>query len=65
MRKKKPKADRCYATTVIDGKMVYMQDMVMENILRRPLRFGERVEFINGDTLDCRDSNLRLVKRQN
>lgn len=42
-------------------KTIYLQDYVMELELGRPLKKTERVEFRNGNTLDCRKDNLRLV----
>ncbi len=42
-------------------KAVYLQDFIMESAIGRPLKKTEHVEFINGNTLDCRRDNLRLV----
>jgi len=42
-------------------KVVYLHDFIMESVIGRPLRKTEHVEFLNGDSLDCRKANLRLV----
>jgi hypothetical protein len=44
-----------------NGEM--MQDLIMCRILGvDKLPEGYMVEFVNGNTLDCRRANLRLVK---
>lgn len=53
----------CYAVNE-NGDM--MQDLVMCSILGVDrLPDGYMVEFVNGDTLDCRRSNLKLVSIYN
>ena len=42
-------------------KVVYLHDLIMESVIGRPLKKTEHVEFLNGDSLDCRKANLRLV----
>lgn len=41
---------------------IKMQDEIMKMKIGRPLKADERVEFVNGNTLDCRRENLRLVR---
>ena len=45
-----------YAYTMIDGKKVFMHDMIMETPK------GYKVIHKNGNGLDNRRSNLKLVK---
>jgi hypothetical protein len=44
-----------------DGNLIYMEDVIMEAVLGRKLRSTEKIVFKNGDPLDCRRSNLKLV----
>lgn len=43
------------------GKIIFMEDAVMEMKLGRKLTENEEVVHHNGDTLDNRDSNLKLI----
>ena len=56
-----PEPSREGAYTYIDGKIVYMEDMIMEQRLGRKLRPNERVFHKNGSVFDNRDENLALV----
>lgn len=47
---------------VEDGKIIYMEDEIMEHRLGRPLRSTESVIHKNGNVLDNRDRNLELVE---
>lgn len=42
-------------------KTVYLHEFIMEHVLGRPLKKTERVEFLDGDSLNCRRNNLRLI----
>jgi hypothetical protein len=44
-----------------DGRIIYMQELIMESHLGRKLSPNEKVGFKNGDSLDCRGSNLFLI----
>jgi hypothetical protein len=46
-----------HAVTEIDGKLVYMEDLIMKP------KDDEMVIHLNGDTLDNRRVNLRIVKK--
>ena len=46
----------------VNDEGVYMEDMIMEMMLGRPLAENETVLHHNGDTLDNRDSNLSLAE---
>ena len=46
-----------HAVTEIDGKLVYMEDLIMKH------KDDEMVIHLNGDTLDNRRVNLRIVKK--
>lgn len=41
---------------------IYMEDLIMESILRRPLADNETVFHENKNTLDNRRSNLYVVE---
>lgn len=43
------------------GKVIYMEDEIMENRLGRKLESYEVVRHKNGNALDNRDSNLEVV----
>jgi len=45
----------------IDGKVVYLEDKIMEGILGRDLRPTESVVHRNGNIFDNRSENLELV----
>jgi HNH endonuclease len=47
--------------TVIDGKLVYMEDMIVERRLGRKLKPNETVVHRNENPLDNRDENLEVV----
>jgi hypothetical protein len=47
--------------TVIDGKIVYMEDAIMEGVLGRKLKYEEQVIHKNGDLFDNRRDNLEIV----
>lgn len=42
-------------------RTIYLHRVVMEHALGRSLTQGEQVDHVNGDTLDNRRSNLRVV----
>jgi len=42
-------------------KTILMHEAIMEHILGRPLREDERVEHVNGDTLDNRRDNPKMT----
>ena len=44
------------------GETIYLQNFIMEKALGRKLEPDEVVCFRNGNTLDCRNSNLFVVK---
>jgi hypothetical protein len=46
-----------YASTTIDGKTVYLEDLLMQP------KEDEIVIHLNGDTLDNRKANLKVVKK--
>jgi hypothetical protein len=62
-RAPKPIPDRpgYHAYRVEDGKIIYMEDQIMEMELGRKLRIDEEVRHKNGNTLDNRRSNLEVV----
>lgn len=49
------------AYTYMDGKVVFMEDFIMEHKLGRKLTEHERVVHLNGDVFDNRDENLRVI----
>lgn len=55
---RKPQREGAY--TFIDGKMVFMEDFIMEHRLGRKLKPNEKVRHKNGDVFDNRDENLEL-----
>lgn len=46
---------------VIEGKVVYLEDKIMEGILGRELKSTEAVVHKNGDLFDNRRENLELI----
>lgn len=50
-----------HAVTRINGREVYMEDVIMEMELGRPLYDNETVFHRNSNTLDNRRSNLYVV----
>ena len=46
---------------VEDGKIIYIEDAIMEMELGRKLTYREEVVHKNGDPLDNRKSNLEVV----
>ena len=46
-----------YSSTTIDGKTVYLEDLLMQP------KEDEIVIHLNGDTLDNRKANLKVVKK--
>ncbi|MFB2938323.1 hypothetical protein ACE1B6_24010 [Aerosakkonemataceae cyanobacterium BLCC-F154] len=46
----------------IDGKDVYLEEMIMERIAGSPIPEDHRIYHINQRFADCRRSNLLLVK---
>jgi len=64
MRKKRLKIDRpghAYRIDAKTGKIIYMEDQIMEMGLGRELKSTEQVRHRNGDPLDNRRSNLEIV----
>jgi hypothetical protein len=62
-RQPKPVPDRpgYHAYRVEDGRIIYMEDEIMEMHLGRKLRIDEQVVHKNGNTLDNRSDNLEIV----
>ena len=50
---------RAYRTE--GGRVIYMEDEIMENMIGRKLTRREEVRHRNGNTLDNRRENLELV----
>jgi hypothetical protein len=48
-----------HAVTTMSGKMVYLEDLIMNPAP------DETVIHVNGNTLDNRRANLKIVKRSN
>jgi hypothetical protein len=46
-----------HAVTAINGEMIYLEDLIMNPAA------DETVIHINGDTLDNRRANLKIVKK--
>lgn len=59
--KSNPKARTSYARLTYDGLNKYLHRLIMERVLGRKLSRSEKVDHINGDGLDNRRSNLRVV----
>lgn len=51
-----------HAWAVVEGNLVFMEDMIVEKRLGRKLEKTETVVHRNGDALDNRDENLEVVK---
>lgn len=50
-----------HACTEQAGQTIYMEDMIMENVLGRKLHDNETVFHHNGNTLDNQRANLHVV----
>lgn len=53
-----------YARTLIEGKVVYMHNMIMEQILGRPLKDDEVVKHKDGNGLNNQRENLELCQKK-
>lgn len=62
-KKKKPRQEKG-PFTFIDGKKVYMKDMIWEDAHGRKIPHGYEVGYKNGDGSDNRRDNLILVKKK-